>query len=177
MKYQYRDDRSLGRKLTHQVEIQIIGRPLGVTRIAKELRRQERNSDFTGYTENFTFLDLQHFLRSVGGPQWELSIVPISLIKCWHASAPVKEICCGVKSDEERFLLDRQIQQLVEKIREGRTLPGIFLTKSQNRRNTHWILDGHRRLLAHRLAKAPTILVYHPFGMFSGNTTGRIRFA
>jgi len=154
----------LGRKPAAELEIQIVGRPLGVTRIA-----QERTSDFTGYTENLTFADLQDFLRSVGGPRWELSIVPISKIKCWNTSAPLEEILCTAESSEERSHLRQQVKRLATRVRQGIELPGIFLVRSQNRSNTHWILDGHRRLLAHRAAKASTIPVYHPLGMFRGD--------
>lgn len=160
----------MGKKLLAQPRIQRIGRPLGVRCITREIRRQEKNSDFTGYTENFNFSDLQDFLQLVGGPQWELRAVPISWIKCWNASAPLREIYGSAESDQARVRLRKQAKQLADKIRQGRLLPGIFVVKSEESGNAHWLLDGHRRLLAHRVAKAAIILVYHPVGMFSDNT-------
>ena len=177
MRYQCMRGRSLDRKPAHRLAIRRIGRPLGVKRIARELRRQERTSDFTGYTENFTLQDLQDFLRLVGGTRWELSAVPISCIKCWQTSAALKEIYGALGPGAERLVLKKQIRRLAEKIRQGRTVPGIFLTKSQQGRGTHWILDGHRRLLAHRVAGASTVLTYYPLGMFSGDAKREPPFA
>ena len=157
-----------------KAEIRKVGRTLGVVSVAKELRRQERTSDFKGYTENFTLSNLQDFLRLVGGSRWELSVVPISCIKCWHSSASLEKICGSADSVTGRILLGKQVRQLAGSVRQGRTLPGIFLVRSQNCQTAHWILDGHRRLLAHRAAKTPAVLVYHPSGLFGGSRV-RIR--
>lgn len=162
----------LTRRLSHPQRRQGDVSPLGVREIARELRRQERKSDFTGYTVNFTCSDLRQFLQVVGGSRWKLSPVPISWIKCWHTVAPLREILRGVDCDEERLLLQKQVERLADKIRKGKNLPGIVLVKSQHRRNEHWILDGHRRLLAHRAARVPTIPVYHPLGMFGRTRRG-----
>lgn len=176
MGYQEASRRSSGRKRVRQPQIQRIGRAMGAAGIARELRRQERGSDFTGYTTNFTLRSLVDFLRLVGGSKWELSLVPVSWIECWHTAAPLKEIYCGAWSGEERVLLEKRVRGLADRIRKGRTLPGIFLTRSQHDRSTHWIRDGHRRLLAHRVAKASAILTYHPVGIFGGEKSRKVRF-
>lgn len=165
------DGKFFGGRLSHRVRGQKVGSYFRVTDIAKELRRQERESDFTGYTENFTLSELRQFLQAVGGPRWELSLVPVSWIKCWHTLAQLREIYRGVAPDAERLRLEKQVKRLANRIRQRRDLPGIFLVRSQHDQNAHWILDGHRRLLAHRAAKVPTILVYHPFGMFGWTET------
>lgn len=164
---------SLGKAIAHHGNIRRIGGPLGLTKIAKEIRRQERTSDFTGYTENYSFSSLKDFLLSVGGPCWQLSIVSILFIKCWHTSAPLKEILRVVRSEEGGTLHERQIRKMAGSIRRGQSLPGIFLVKSEQRGDRHWILAGYRRLLAHRLAKVATIPVYHPCGLFENEITTR----
>lgn len=180
--YGHRWGSSMGSRLATKKQIpspafQRINRRAGVLSIATELRRQERTSDFTGYAVNYSFRDLQHFLRSAGGSQWELSLVPMTRIKCWHTSASLKEIRHAVWSSIERSAFDEQIKELAAKIRRGQRLPGIFLVKSHHDQARHWILDGHRRLIAHRVAKAANILVYHPRGMFGVNRRGKRAFA
>lgn len=177
MGFRYPLGRSLGRQLWRQVEAQRIGPPIGAAAVAMELRRQERDSDFTGYTTNFTFRSLVEFLRLVGGSRWKLSLVPVSWIKCWHNAAPLKEIYRAAGSGAERLVLENRVRGLADTIREGAKLPGIFLTKSQQKRGAHWILDGHHRLLAHRVAKAPAILAYHPVGMFAAGVGRKVPFA
>lgn len=172
-KPQHLSPRSLGEALAHHANIRPIERPLGLTRVAREIRRQERTSDFTGYTENYSFSSLKDFLLSVGGPCWQLSIVPILFIRCWHTSAPLKEVLRIVRSEERGALHEKQIKKMAGSLRRGRALPGIFLVKSEQRGVRHWILAGHRRLLAHRLAKATTIPVFHPCGLFEDKNTSR----
>lgn len=172
-KPQHLNPHSLGEALEHHANIRRIGRPLGLTRAAREIRRQERTSDFTGYTENYSFSSLMAFLLSVGGPCWQLSIVPIQFIKCWHTSAPLKEVLRIVRSEERGAHHEKQIRKMAGSLRRGRALPGIFLVKREQRGVRHWILAGYRRLLAHRLAKATTIPVYHPCGLFEDKNTSR----
>ena len=170
--------RSLGEALGHHANIRRIGRSLELTNVAREIRRQERTSDFTGYTENYSFSSLMDFLLSVGGPCWQLSVVPIQFIKCWHTSAPLKEVLRIVRSEERGTHHEKQIKKMAGSVRRGRALPGIFLVKSEQRSDRHWILAGYRRLLAHRLAKVTTIPAYHPSGLFENkNTTRSIRSA
>lgn len=172
-KPQYLNPRSLGKAIARHGNIRRIGGPLGLTKIAREIRRQERTSDFTGYTENYSFSSLKDFFLSVGGPRWQLSLVPIVLIKCWHTSAPLKEILRIVRSEERGTLHEKQIRKMAGSIRRGQSLPGIFLVKSEQRGDRHWILAGYRRILAHRLAKATTIPVYHPCDLFENESTTR----
>lgn len=165
--------RSLGDPFADHANIRPIGRPLGLARVAKEIRRQERTSDFTGYTENYSVSSLKDFLLSVAGSRWQLSIVPILFIKCWHTSTPLREVLRIVRSEERGALHEKQIKKMAGSVRRGRVLPGIFLVKSEQRGVGHWILAGHRRLLAHRLAKATTIPVYHPCGLFENKKSTR----
>lgn len=157
--------------------VQRIRGPIGVSSVAIELRRQERTSDLTGYTVNYSFHDLQDFLRSAGGSQWELSLVPITRIRCWHTSAALKEIRGAVWSSIKRSVFDEQIKEIADKIRRDQRLPGIFIVKGHHNQAPHWILDGHRRLIAHRVAKAANIFVYHPHDMFGTDKRGRRAFA
>lgn len=166
-----------GWQAMRQLGIQTVGPPMGAVRVAKELRRQERGSDFTGYTTNFTFRSLVEFLRLVGGSRWEVSLVPVSWIKCWHTDASLKEIYRVAGSGADRSLLENRVRGLANRLREGRKLPGILLTRSERGRNSHWILDGHRRLLAHRVARASAIRAYHPVGMFGGGSSRKVPFA
>lgn len=172
-KFQRLNSRSRAKAVAHHGDIRRIGGPLGLMKTAREIRLQERTSDFTGYTENYSFRGLRDFLLSVGGPCWQLSIVPISFIKCWHTSAPLKEILRIVRSEEGGSHHEKQIRKMAGSIRRGQSLPGIFLVMSQQRGERHWILAGYRRLLAHRLAKAATIPVYHPRGLFGSENTIR----
>lgn len=169
--------RSLGRKLSRQVEAQTIGPSIGAASLARELRRQERGSDFTGYTTNLTLRSLIEFLRFAGGDRWALSLVPVAWIRCWHTAVPVEEIYRAAGSGRERLLLENRVRRMAERILEGGELPGIFLAKSQQRPGTHWILDGHHRLLAHRVARAPGILAYHPLGMFGAGVGRKVAIA
>ena len=154
------------RKVINQVEIREISRPLGVARIAREIRRQESNSDFNGYTVNYSVSSLQEFLRSADGPKWVLSVVPLRMVKCPQMCLPVEDLLDTAESVAQRRLLTRQVRHMARAIRLGRSLPGIFLTRSQSRRGEHWILEGYRRVFAHRVAGARTILVYHPVDLF-----------
>lgn len=139
---------------------------LSVAYIARELRRQEKHSDFTGYTENYTRAELEDLLRMVGGDRWHLSLVPIHYIKSTLTTVPVRRIRQIIELDTDHRRLHIQIKQLVTKIQCDRPLPGIFVARGQGPQGGHWILDGHRRLLAHRLAKVPVIRAYHPVGPF-----------
>lgn len=49
------------RKATNQPGIQRLSRPVGVARMAREIRRQERGSDFNGYTVNYSVASLREF--------------------------------------------------------------------------------------------------------------------
>jgi hypothetical protein len=174
-KPQHLNSSASGEALAHHADIRRIGRPLGLTRVAREIRRQEQTSDFTGYTENYSFGSLKDFLRSVGGPCWQLSIVPILFIKCWHTSTPLKEVLRIVRSEERGTHHERQIRKMASSLSRGRALPGIFWVKSEQPGVRHWILAGYRRLLAHRLAKATTIPVYHPCGLFDSKNITWLR--
>lgn len=167
-----------GWEAMRELRVQTICRPMGVARVAKELRRQERGSHFTGYTTNFTLPSVRQLLQLIGGTQWELSLVPICWIKCWHTRASLVEISkeTGWYGTRGLALQDR-VRELADRIRKGAKLPGVFLTKSQQRPGSHWILDGHHRLLAHRVAKAPAILAYHPLGMFGAGVGRKVAFA
>lgn len=135
--------------------------------IALELRRQERGSDFTGYTENHTLTELVRFIAEVGGEHWQLSRVPLSRIRCWNTRTPVARLLRVIASDERGAYHLRKIRRLAEQIRRGRSLPGIVVAHSR-RPAEHWILSGYRRLAAHRVAHARAILVYHPADSFGG---------
>lgn len=135
--------------------------------IALELRRQERGSDFTGYTENHTFTELVRFIAEVGGQHWQLSQVPLSRIGCWNMRTPIARLLRVVASDEGGTYHLRKISRLAGLIRRGRSLPGIVVAHSRKPAE-HWVLSGYRRLAAHRVAHATTILVYHPADLFGG---------
>ena len=154
------------RKVINQIEIREMSRPLGVARIAREIRRQESNSDFNGFTVNYSVSSLQEFLRSADGPKWVLSVVPLRMVKCLQTRLPVEDFLDTAESVAQRRLLTRQVRQMALEVRLGRSLPGIFLTRSQSRRDEHWILEGYRRVFAHRVAGARTILVYRPVDLF-----------
>jgi hypothetical protein len=160
-------------ELMRQPEIRRISRPLGVARIAREIRRQERGSDFNGYTVNYSVASLREFFREVGGPKWVLSMVPLNLIKCAQTRMAVKDLLDTADSVSDRRRLSKQVRQMAREIRLERSLPGIFLTRSPNRRGEHWILEGYRRVLAHRIAGATTILAYHPVDLFGDTSTSR----
>jgi len=134
--------------------------------IALELRRQERGSDFTGYTENHTFAELVRFIEEAGGQQWRLSQVPLSRIRCWNTRTPVARLLSVIASDERGTYHLQKIRRLAEQIHRGRSLPGIVVTMHSRKPAEHWILSGYRRLAAHRVAHAATILVYHPADLF-----------
>lgn len=142
-------------------------RDLGPRTIALELRRQERGSDFTGYTENHTFTELVSFIAEVGGQHWQLSRVTLSRIRCWNTRTSVARLLGVIASDQLGPYHLRKIRRLAGQIRRGRSLPGIVLAHSR-KPGEHWILSGYRRLAAHRVACATTILVYHPADLFGG---------
>ena len=155
------------RKATSQSGIKKMSRPLGVARMAREIRRQERSSDFNGYTVNYSVASLRDCFREVGGPKWLLSRVPLSMIMCPQTRMSVKELLDLADPISSRPQLSKQVRQMAREIRAGVVTPGIFLTRSDRREGEHWIIEGYRRVLAHRNARASTILVYHPIGLFS----------
>lgn len=134
--------------------------------IALELRRQERGSDFTGYTENSSFTELVHWVQEVGGERWQLSRVPLSRIRCWNTRTPVARLMEVIARDEHGQYHLRKVRKFASEIHSGRTLPGIVLTNRPGNAGGHWILSGYRRLAAHRIAHAATILAYHPADLF-----------
>jgi len=155
------------RKATNQPRIQRISRPLGVAWMAREIRRQERRSDFNGYTVNYSVASLRDFFREVGGPKWVLSRVPLSLIRCDQRRMTIKDLLDTADSISDRRRLSKQVRQMAREIRAGVIMPGIFLTRHSRRKGEHWIIEGYRRVLAHRIARASTILPYHPVNLFS----------
>lgn len=161
--------KGLARETGHIREpgIRRISRPLGVARMAREIRRQERNSDFNGYTVNYSVASLREFFREVGGSEWALSMVPLSMIKCYQTRMTVKDLLDTADSISDRRRLSKQVRQMARDIRGGTAFPGIFLTRDRGREGGHWIIEGYRRVLAHRIARASTILVYHPIDLFS----------
>ncbi len=165
------------RKATNQPGIQRLSRPLGVARMASEIRRQERGSDFNGYTVNYSVASLRDFFREAGGPQWVLSRVPLNMIKCGQTRLTVKELLDTADSTSDRRRLSKQVRQMARDIRAGVATPGIFLTRSDRREGEHWIIEGYRRVLAHRIARATAILVYHPINLYSASEICRARNA
>jgi hypothetical protein len=161
------------RKATNQPGMQRLSRPLGVARMAREIRRQERSSDFNGYTVNYSVASLREFFREVGGPKWVLSRVPLSMIKCDQTHMTVKDLLDTADSVSDRRRLSKQARQMVREIRAGVVMPEIFLTRRDRNEGEHWIIEGYRRMLAHRIARTSTILAYHPIDLFS--TAGRRR--
>lgn len=154
------------RDTTSQPGIQRISRPLGVARIAREIRRQERSSDFNGYTVNYSVASLREFFREVGGPSWVLSLVPLSMIKCPQTRCSVKELLDTADCVSDRRRLSKQVRHMAREVRAGVVMPGIFLTRDKRYEGEHWIIEGYRRMLAHRIARASTILAYHPVDLF-----------
>jgi hypothetical protein len=154
------------REASSQLGLKSISRPLGVARMAKEIRRQERSSDFIGYTVNYSVPSLREFFRDVGGAKWVLSRLPLSMIKCAQTRMTVRDLLDTADSISNRRRLSKQVRQLAREIRAGVVVPGIFLTRSDQRRGEHWIIEGYRRVLAHRIARASTILAYHPIDLF-----------
>jgi hypothetical protein len=165
------------RKATNQPGKQRLSRPLGVARMAREIRRQERGSDFNGYTVNYSVASLRDFFREVGGPKWLLSRVPLSMIMCPQTRMSVKGVLDLADPISSRPQLSKQVRQMAREIRAGVVTPGIFLTWSDRRKGEHWIIEGYRRVLAHRIARASTILVYHPIDLFSASENCRARNA
>ncbi len=106
-------------------------------------------------------------IREVGGPKWVLSRVPLSLIKCDQTRMTVKDLLDTADSISDRRRLSKQLRQMAREIRSGVIMPGIFLTRHSRRKGEHCIIEGYRRMLAHRIARASTILVYHPVNLFS----------
>jgi len=156
-------------KATSQLQVQRISRSLSVARMAREIRRQERKSDFNGYTVNYSVASLRDFFQEVGGSKWVLSRVPLSMIKCPQTRMTAKDLLDTADSVSDRRRLSKQVRQMAREIRAGVVMPGIFLTRSDRRQGEHWIIEGYRRMLAHRIARAFTILAYHPIDLF--NTT------
>ena len=154
-------------------EIRRMTRPLGVARIASEIRRQERRSDFNGYTVNYPVASLRDFLREVDGPKWVLSMVPLNMIKSAQTSMRVKDLLDTADSVSDRRRLRKRVRQMAQGIRLGVIVPGIFLVRDPSQAGSHWILDGHRRLLAHRIARASSIPVYHPVDLFGPLEKGK----
>jgi hypothetical protein len=148
-------------------------RPLGVARIAGEIRQQERKSDFNGYTVNYSVASLRDFLREVHGAKWMLSMVPLKMIRCAQTSTRVKNLLDTAESVSDRRRLSKQVKQMAQMIRLGTIVPGIFLSRDLGQANSHWILDGHRRLLAHRIARISSIPVYHPVDLFGPLEKGK----
>lgn len=155
------------RKATSLSGVQKMSRPLGVARMAREIRRQERSSDFNGYTVNYSVASLQDFFREVGGRKWLLSRVPLSMIMCPQTRMSVKELLDLADPISSRPQLSKQVRQMAREIRAGVVMPGIFLARHDRFEGEHWIIEGYRRVLAHRIARASTILVYHPIDLFS----------
>lgn len=139
--------------------------------IALELRRQERGSDFTGYTENCTFMELVGFIKDVGGEHWQLSCVPLSRLRCWNTHTPLARLLRLIGNEHLGEFHLQKIRRLAAAIRRRRGLPGIVVTSASRKPGEHWILSGYRRLAAHRLAGAATIHVYHPADLFPGGVT------
>jgi hypothetical protein len=133
-----------------------------------ELRRQERGSDFTGHTENYTFAELIRLIEDVGGSHWQLSRMPLSRIRCWNTRASLASLLQVIAADEHGRYHLRKVRRLAAEIQHGRLLPGIVVTAHSRKAGEHWILSGYRRLAAHRFSKAATILVYHPAHLFIG---------
>jgi len=154
------------RKATSQPGIQRVSRPLGAARMAREIRRQERSSDFNGYTVNYSVASLRDLFREVGGPKWLLSKVPLSMIRCPQTRMTVKELLDLADPISYRPRLSKQVRQMAREIRAGVVMPGIFLTRDKRYEGEHWIIEGYRRMLAHRIARASTILAYHPVDLF-----------
>jgi hypothetical protein len=146
---------------------------LGLTSraIALELRRQERGSDFTGYTENYTFMELVEFVRDVGGKRWQLSCVPLSRLRCWNTRTPLVRLLKLIGNEQLGEFRPQKIRRLVSAIQRQQRLPGIVVTWAPHKPGEHWILSGHRRLAAHRIARAAKICVYHPADLFPGCAT------
>ena len=157
----------------HSCEIRRMTRPLGVARIAGEIRRQERKSDFNGYTVNYSVASLQDFLQEVDGAKWVLSMVPLKMINCAQASMRMKDMLDTADSVSDRLRLSQQVRQMAQEIRLGTIVPGIFLLRDPGQAGSHWILDGHRRLLAHRVARVSSIPVYHPVDLFGPLEKGK----
>lgn len=155
------------RKATNQPGLRRLSRPLGVARMAREIRRQERSSDFNGYTVNYSVASLRDFFREVGGPKWVLRLVPLSMIKCAQTTWSIKELLDTADCESDRRRLSKQVRRMAREMRSGVVMPGIFLTRHPKRRGEHWILEGYRRVLAHRVARAPVIPTYHPIDLFN----------
>ena len=156
-----------GRKVARQPDIQRISRPLGVARIAREIRRQERSSDFNGYTVNYSVASLREFFREVGGPRWVLSLVPLSKIRCPQTRSSIKKLLDTADCVSDRRRLSKQVRQMAREVRTGVVMPGIFLTRHKRFEGEHWIIEGYRRVLAYRMARASAIPTYHPIDLFS----------
>ena len=154
------------RKAASLSGLQRISRPLGVVPMAREIRRQERSSDFNGYTVNYSVASLRDFFREVGGSEWALSKVRLSTIKCYQTRMTVKDLLDTADSISDRRRLSKQVSQMAREIRAGVVMAGIFLTRHSRREGEHWIIEGYRRILAHRIARASTILAYHPIDLF-----------
>jgi hypothetical protein len=154
------------RKATNQPGLRRLSRPLGVARVAREIRRQERSSDFNGYTVNYSAASLRDFFREVGGPEWVLSRVPLGMIRCPQTRMAVNDLLDLADPISYRPRLSKQVRQIARDIRTGVVMPGIFLTRHSRFKGEHWIIEGYRRMLAHRIAQASTILVYHPIDLF-----------
>lgn len=155
------------RKATSQPGIKRLSRPLGVARMAREIRRQERSSDFNGYTVNYSVASLREFFREVGGPRWVLSLVPLSMIKCPQTRCSVKELLDTADCVSDRRRLSKQVRHMAREVRAGVVMPGIFLTRHDRFEGEHWIIEGYRRVLAYRIARASAIPTYHPIDLFN----------
>lgn len=143
--------------------------------IAIEIRRQERGSDFTGYTENYSFPELVSFIEQVGGHHWQLSRIPIQRLRCWNSRTPLRRLLHAIAEDEygRHHLLT--VNRIAKAIRRGTQLPGIVVARRAGRPNEHWILSGYRRLAAHRVAEAEAVSVFHPAGLFRQRATRALR--
>ena len=150
-----------------QSEVQRISRPLGVARIAREIRRQERNSDFNGYTVNYSVASLREMFLEIGGPKWLLSVVPLSMIKCAQTRYSIKELLDTADCVSDRRRLSKQVRQMAREIRAGVVMPGIFLARRERFEGEHRIIEGYRRVLAYRIARVSAIPAYHPINLFS----------
>jgi hypothetical protein len=56
---------------------------------------------------------------------------------------------------------------MAREVRGGVVMPGIFLTRHDRFEGEHWIIEGYRRVLAYRIARASAIPTYHPIDLFN----------
>jgi hypothetical protein len=148
-----------------------------VARIAREIRRQERSSDFNGYTVNYSVASLREFFREVGGSRWVLSLVPLGMIRCPQTRCSIEELLDTADCVSDRRRLSKQVRQMAREVRAGVVMPGIFLTRHGRLAGEHWIIEGYRRVLASRIARASAIPTYHPIELFSAADKSEARHA